>query len=148
MFELICSCVHRYPLRVNIIKVTFRLTNHHRRLWALSIHRRDGERKIWHVTFARYTVIMSTLRDGSDSSPRNKLSNKATQQKINTTLMLLLPAADVSLRSRWLDYFLTHYCFQTDLSHSARLWHRPACPELETVHESVRGHGNTFIYLF
>lgn len=86
MFELIWFCIHRYPLWVNIIKVTFRLTNHHRRLWALSIHTRDGERKIKHVIFVRRTITGSTFSDGSDPSPSNKVSNRAMQQKINMPL--------------------------------------------------------------
>lgn len=86
MFELICFCVHKYPLWVNIIKVTFRLTNHHRRLWALSIHRRDGERKIWHVIFIRRTIIVSVFSDVPGAWVRTKPSNRAMQQKIDMPL--------------------------------------------------------------
>lgn len=58
---------------------------------------------------------------------------------------LILPAAGACLRSHWQGCFLTHCCFQTDPSHSAGLWHRPECPEVETVQESVRIHGDPFI---
>lgn len=59
--------------------------------------------------------------------------------------VLVLPAAGASLHFHLQGCFLTHCCFQTDPSHSAGLWHRPECPELQTVQESVRGHGDPFI---
>jgi len=50
------------------------------------MHTRDGERKIRHVILATLIGHLTTFSDSSDPSPRNKLSNRATQQQINMPL--------------------------------------------------------------